>query len=140
MTVAAQATALEIREGIATALKTIPGMQASPYVLGNITPPSAYVLRGPVAYDQAMEGGTHTWTFVVRAFVASVTDIGAAARLDEFLAPSGTRSIKAAIEDDPTLGGVVDDLHVTQATGEQEFVRDQGGPLLFSEWTVEVWL
>lgn len=134
------ATALEIREGIATALRSIPGLQASPYVLGNATPPFAHVLRGTVLYDQAMDGGTHTWTMRVRAYVALVTDIGSQTLLDEFLSPEGTRSVKAAIEVDTTLGGVVDDLHVTSATGEQEFVRDQGGPLLGSEWTVEVWL
>ena len=28
----------------------------------------------------------------------------------------------------------------TAATGEQVFVRESGGPLLGSEWTVEIWV
>lgn len=141
MTVTTATTAYEIRQAIATALKSaIPGMQASPYLLSNITPPAAAVTRGPITYDQAMVGGVHTWTFIVRAFVSSVTDIGSQRLLDEYLSAEGDLSIKAAIEADITLGGIVSALHVTTATGEQEFVREGGGPLLFSEWTVEVWL
>ena len=134
------ATALEIRTAIAEALRAIPGLNAQPYVLGNLTPPTATVMRGPVEYDQAMMGGVHDWTFIVRCYVASVTDIGAQTRLDDYLSAEGSSSVKAAIEADRTLGGVVSDLHVTGASGEQELVREQGGPLLFSEWTVEVWL
>lgn len=140
MSVSTQATAVEIREAISAALKEIPGMQASAYVLGNSTPPFAHVLRGELVYDQAMGHGTHTWTMRVRAYVALTTDIGAQKLLDEYLAVDGERSIKAAIEADPTLGGVISDLQVKSASGEQEVVRDQGGPLLGSEWTVEVWL
>lgn len=134
------ATALEIRQGIADALRAIPGLNAQPYVLGNLTPPTATVMRGPVEYDEAMDGGVHLWTFVVRCYVASVTDIGAQTKLDEYLSPEGTYSVKTAIEADTSLGGVVSDLHVTGASGEQELVREQGGPLLFSEWTVQVWI
>lgn len=134
------ATAYDIRNGIATALQAIPDLQATPYVLANPTPPSAHVMRGQVLYDQAMRGGTHTWTMRVQAFVALTTDIGAQTLLDQFLAPEGTYSVKAAIEADPSLGGVVSDLHVTTASGEQQYVRDQGGPVIGSEWTVQVWL
>jgi len=133
-------TALEVRQALAAALRVIPGLNAQPYLLGNLMPPTAVVTRGPIAYDQAFQGGVHTWTFIVRAFVASVTDIGAQTLLDEFLSAEGERSVKAAIEADTSLGGIVSDLHVTGASGEQEFVREGGGPLLFSEWTVEVWL
>lgn len=130
----------QIRVAIAEALQTIPALQASPYVLSNPTPPSAHVMRGDVLYDQAMQGGTHVWTMRVQAFVALTTDQGAQALLDQFLAPDGSYSVKAAIEADTSLGGIVQDLHVTAANGEQQYVRDQGGPVLGSEWTVEVWL
>ena len=133
-------TVADIRAAIATALRAIPGLQATPYVLANPTPPSAHVARGEVTYDQAMQGGVHTWVYRVQAFVALTSDIGAAALLDTYLSPDGAYSIKAAIETDTSLGGVVADLHVTSATGEQVFVRDQGGSVLGSEWTVQVWL
>lgn len=134
------ATSEDVREGLAAALREIQGVQAMAYVLGSPTPPFAQVMRGPLSYHEAMGDGTSTWTMLVRVFVANVTDIGAQKKLDEFLSVDGARSVKAAIEADPTLGGKVADLIVTGASGEQEFVRDQGGPLLGSEWTVEVWL
>ena len=140
MTAVAAVTTAQIREGIADNLKAIPGIQASAYVLTNPQPPCVHVMRGDVTYDRAMNGGEHSWVMRVRAFVAAVSDIGGQQLLDQFVAPTGDRSIKQAIEADRTLGGVVSDLRVTQATGEQEYVRDQGGPLLGSEFTVEVWL
>lgn len=140
MTAAAAVTATQIRVAMAAALKTISGLQASAWTLANPTPPSAHVMRGPVEYDQAFQGGTHLWTMRVQAFVALVTDIGAQQRLDDFLSPEGSRSIKAALEQDTTLGGIVQSLHVTDASGEQVYVRENGGPVLGSEWTVEVWL
>lgn len=129
-----------VREGLADALRTIPGCQASANVLNNPHPPHAHVMRGDTLYDQAMSGGIHRLSMRVRVFVAQVSDIGGQKLLDQFLSPQGERSVKAAIEADTTLGGVVQDLHVTQATGEQEYLRDQGGPLLGSEWSVDIWL
>lgn len=134
------ATMADIRVAIADALRAIPGVQASPYALSNPYPPAVHVLRGPILYDQAMQGGLHQPTMRVQAFVAETSDQGAQALLDQFLALDGVYSVKAAIEADTSLGGVVQDLHVTTATGEQTYVRDQGGPLLGSEWTVEVLL
>ena len=134
------ATAAEIRQGLADALATISGLQAFPYLLANPTPPCAMVLRGLINYDEAFEGGTHLWEWLIRVYVANVSDIGAAMLLDQYLAADGAKSVKEAIEANSTLNGTVADLHVTEATGEQVFVRDSGGPLLGSEWTVQVWL
>ncbi len=134
------ATPTEIRQGIADALGVIPGLQAKPYALAAPTPPFAHVLRGDVQYDQAMQGGTHLWTMRVQAGVGLATDQGSQALLDSYLSADGAQSIKQAIEADTSLGGIVADLHVESANGEQVYVRDQGGPVLGSEWTVQVWL
>lgn len=134
------ASASEIREALAAALRTIPGLQATPYVLASPTPPSAHVMRGEILYDQALQGGTHIWTMRVQAFVALVSDQGAQLLLDRYLSAEGAYSVKAAIEADTSLGGIIDDLHVLSATGETQYVREQGGQVLGSEWTVQVWL
>jgi len=130
----------DIREALGRSLLVIPGMQISAYQLANATPPCAQISRGPVEYDQAMQGGVHRPTFTVTAYVALVSDQGAQRLLDRYLAADGDLSIKQALESDRTLGGLVQDLHVTGATGEQPYARDQGGPVLGSDWTVEVWL
>ncbi len=131
---------MQIREGLADAMRVIPGIQVSPVALANPTPPAAHVLRGDVLYDQAMNGGTHLWTMRVQAFVGLASDIRSQQILDEFLAADGDLSIKQAIEADLRLGGIVQTLHVESANGEQVYVRDQGGPVLGSEWQVQVWL
>ena len=130
----------DIREALADSLRVIRGLQASPYLLANPTPPSAQVTRGPVVYDQAMQGGLHRPNFTVTCYVALMSDQGAQMLLDKYLAADGDFSIKQALEADRTLGGLVQDLHVTGASGEQPYAREQGGQVLGSDWTVEVWL
>lgn len=134
------ATSAQIREGIAQALRVIPGLQATPYMLANSTPPTAHVMRGEIQYDQAMAGGLHRWVMRVQAFVALTSDMGAQMLLERFLSADGDYSVKAAIEADPTLGGVIQDLHVLSANGEQFYVRDSASQVLGSEWQVEVWI
>lgn len=130
---------LEIRQGIADALRAIPGLNAQPYVLGNLSAPCAHVLRGPIAYDQSMQSGVHLATFMIRLYVPATTDIGSQVKLDEYVGPDGERSIMAAIEEDPTLGGIVMALHVTDVSAEADFAPERGGVFLSSEFTVNVW-
>lgn len=125
---------------MADALSTIPGCQTSAYVLTNPTPPHLCVIRGDTAYDLAMANGVQTRELNVRAYVADTSDQGAPMLLDQFVDPDSDRSVKAALEADSTLGGVVSDLHVSGASGEQVYVTDGRGPLLGSEFQVTVWL
>ncbi len=130
----------QIKVGIALNMTDrISGMQVLPYVRDQVLPPAADIRRGPMEYDQSMVGGIHRLTILVRVFVASVMDKSAQAQLDSYLAPDGDNSIKAAIESDRSLGGLIDDLHVTGATGEQAYTMGQV-QMTGSEWTVEIWL
>lgn len=132
-------TLTEVREGLATNLNTISGLQASAYMLANATPPSAEVMPSEIEYDRAFQRGLDKWMLTVRVMVGSASDIGAQKKLDAFLAPSGSSSVKAAIEADDTLGGDVEGLRVTACTGYRLIGRDGQGPALCAEWTVEVW-
>jgi hypothetical protein len=136
------ATMEQIREAIADSLKVIDGLQASAYPLTNPTLPSACVLRGPLEYDQSFAGDhtLHTLTVKVRVYVADLLDIAASKNLDDYIAPAGVSSIKAAVEADTSLGGLISDLHVTGTNGEQQYVRASGGALLGSEWNIDLWL
>jgi hypothetical protein len=129
-----------VRDAMAEALMVLPGTQVSARLLSNPTPPCAQVTRGPVQFDQAMGGGVHRPTFTITVYVGLVSDIGAQLLLDRYLAPDGDLSVKQALEADTTLGGLVQALHVTGASGEQPYNRDQGGPVLGTDFTVEVWL
>jgi hypothetical protein len=132
------ATLAQIREGLAANLATIADIQISPYVLSNPTPPAAEIEPAPVEYDQAFGRGHDRWTMTVRVFVGLTTDIGAQKRLDLYLAPSGATSVKTALESDCTLGGTVQDLHVTGCSGYRVFGRQGQAPVLGAEWQLTV--
>jgi len=131
----------DIKDALAANLKTgVSGVQVLGYVRDQVTPPAADIRRGTLDYDQALNGGVTHLTMLIRVFVAGVTDKGSQQRLDAYLAPAGDESVKAAIESDTTLGGLIQDLHVTQATGEQTYTMNDNTQMIGSEWTVELWL
>ena len=76
-----------IRSGLSTRLATISGLSVYSYVPDSIEPPTA-VVDAELSQDS----------------------------LDEFLAGSGSSSIKQAIEGDSTLGGVVSSARVVEAS------------------------
>jgi hypothetical protein len=116
---------------------------SSPYVLSSPTVPCAMVAIGPPEYDHAMGGGLDDLTFTVSIVVGMASELDAQEALDEFLSRGSDKFVKALLEADPTLGGRVDDLQVTAATGQRVYALDsasgaQSPPVLGCEWTVKV--
>jgi hypothetical protein len=138
------ATLQEIREGLATNLRTLSdspnNVQVSPYILDNPTPPSLYVM-GPeeTIYDLAMQRGLDEWQIIVQGFVGGVTDIGAQIRLDEWLAPSGGNSVKTALEKDKTLGGKVCNIRVVSSSGYRLYHVESQVTTLGADWTCRIY-
>jgi hypothetical protein len=133
------ATLTQIREGVATALGTIPGLQASARILTNPTLPVAYVVPGEIQYHATMGNGHSDWNLLIEVQVGTVSDIGAQDTLDAFISESGEKSIKAAIEADPTLGGLAQDLIVQGTSDYGLFARAQGDAVLgvrFRVWVL----
>lgn len=129
-----------IREGMAAALNTHlgEGVQVSAWRLTSHQTPYVEVFPGAVDYHQAMGNGHANWPMKVRAYVALNNDIAAQQDMDDFQAVTGPRSVKQALEADPTLGGACEDLIVHGTEEPQEYVKD-GAPLLGVDWNVEVW-
>ena len=125
-----------IRAGLAANIAVITGIQVSPYTLANPTPPCVEIVPADVEYDRTFGDGVDKLNITVRVFVGMANEISAQKRLDEYLASSGAKSIKAAIEASPALGGACDDLQVTTATGYRVYGAE--GRLLGAEWNVEV--
>ena len=141
-------TIAQIRAGIAANLQTdtsiAAAFQVSAYMLGDPTPPCIWIYPDAIDYHQAMQEGLTKQTFVVHAFVGAVADEGAQIVLDQLIAEKGAYSVRAAVESDVTLGGIVDDVTVMSCTGYQVYESPHLGhsftaaQMIGAQWMVEV--
>jgi hypothetical protein len=69
-----------------------------------------------ITYNGAMGGGLVIHTFTVSVVVGRAAERSAQNALDGYLSYAGTTSIRAAIEADRSLGGVVQNLIVETAS------------------------
>lgn len=107
-----------IRVAVARALKQVPGLTPHARYPGVINSPAAVVVRRETLYDTAFDiAATHT--LAVRLFVSFSNLPGSQELLDDYCAPSGDRSIRAAIDSDPTLCGLVDYCRIASAEDER---------------------
>ena len=108
-----------VRTEIASALGSISGLRTFAYTPSSLEPPSAVVGQGAIDYD-ATFAGSMTAEFGILVVVSRADDRNGHSRLNEYLAPTGSGSIKAAIESDPTLNGSVGYVTVTGANPPSE--------------------
>lgn len=126
-----------IRDGIKDRLTLISGLQAHDTVPGNITPPAAVVRRRQTSFDSTMARGSDDYQFTVTLLVSQASWEHGQDNLDDYLASSGSLSIKATIEGDMSLGGTVDFVRVASA-GEDSIVEYNGVPYIAVDFTLEV--
>ena len=104
----------DIRTGLATNLGTITGLRTSAFVPDEPKPPIAIIFPDNISFDTAFNRGLDTYTFSVQLIVSKVSDRNAQSNLDAYCNPDGDSGVKAAIESDRTLGGLIQDLRVTE--------------------------
>lgn len=109
-------TVQELREGLATRLRTISGLRAAATQPDNPMPPQAIVNLDSITYDTAFARGLDEYQFTILVIAGRVAERTAQNRLEAYLNPSGTSSIKTAIQGDRTLGGKAQTLRVTEVT------------------------
>jgi hypothetical protein len=132
-----------IRDGLADRLRTIQGLRVYDTYSPSINPPAAVVVPAPgdfLEYDQAM-GGVDTVNLVIGLFVSKAIDRVAQEKLDAYLANTGPLSIKAAVDGDVDLGGIVHFAVVTSARNYGIKIFGEGEaatPYLGCEFTVTV--
>lgn len=102
-----------IRSGLATRLATITGLRSGATIPDNVNPPYAIIAPTSVDYHRAFNNALSTYNFTVTLVVGRVSERTAQNSLDAYCSPTGTGSIRVAIEGDKTLGGVVFDTIVT---------------------------
>lgn len=103
----------ELRTGLAANLATISGLRTSAFIPDNPSPPIAIVVPQHIDFDNAMGRGLDTYTFDIVVIANRMSERTAQTTLDAFCNPTGSSSVKAALEIDKTLGGKAFDLRVT---------------------------
>lgn len=113
------ATVSGIRAGLATRLATISGLRVSATIPDQPNPPQAVISIDSVDYDKAFNRGHDEYRWTVTLIIGRVSERTAQDRMDTFLAPTGSTSIKTAIEADQSLSGSATAVRVTGVTGIQ---------------------
>jgi hypothetical protein len=95
-----------IRKGLATVLAAQTGIRAHADATGAISPPCAVILPGrpAISYGQTMDGEVNLNLLAIILLSAANENYGQV-NLDAYLNSHGAKSINAAVNSDPTLGG-----------------------------------
>ena len=130
----------DVRDGLVDALDTIDGLNVAKWIGQSIRVPMAVVGWPTVTYDEAMQRGLDTWTIPVQIFVGLADNRSAVLKLESYMDGSGATSVKAAIEADTTLGGVCDDVRVSQLGEAFEGVDTTSPSIVYlaAQWDVDV--
>lgn len=105
----------DLRDAIATNLRTVSGLRAFAEVPDNPSPPVAIVQLQSIDYDQAMQGGMTRYVFIITVIVGRAAERNSQERLNAYTSTSGS-SIKEAVESDRTLDGNAYDAVVQSMT------------------------
>ena len=139
MAVAVTASVAELAQGLMRRCQTIAGLRCYDIQSPKPEPPAVCVL-GPVrwTYDDTMDG---VWrpVFELTLYYSAANLVDAQRELFAYVAPSGPKSIPAAVYGDPSLGGVANDTRVVGGSRPASVVETAGGSLLSLALEVEVW-
>jgi hypothetical protein len=103
-----------IRHGLAANAAAIPGLTTYGFCPASVEVPCLYAGEVTIDYDTTF-GGDSQLEVACYLLVSMADDEDGQAALDAYLSTSGPRSVKAAIEAVPGLGGACDDLQVRRA-------------------------
>jgi hypothetical protein len=103
----------ELRSGIATNLATITGLRTGSTIPDNVNPPFAIISPSSADYHQTFHNGMTKYSFTVTLVVGRVSERSAQNALDAYCSPTGSSSIRGAVELDRTLGGKAFDCVVS---------------------------
>ncbi len=117
-----------VRDALKKNLQTITGLRVYDLIPDVVVPPCAVVGQLDFTFDIDNARGLDQASVDIFVIVQRISERSGQDKLDNFLAGSGTGSIKTALESDRSLGGLVDTLRVisadsgTYTSGEQSFL------------------
>ena len=110
------ATISQVKDGLKARINSVAGLRAFDYQPDQVNPPFAWPTLDTITYHQTgMNNGGVVMNFTITLVVNRAAERVAQDQLDQYMSWDGAKSLRAAIEADRTLGGVCDDLIVTNA-------------------------
>lgn len=109
------ATVNQILDGLVARLNTIAGLRCYDRPADIQAVPSAYIMLESIDYQGSFALGNAQHQMTVTVVVGRISDRAAYQSLSDYCATTGTKSIRAAIEADRTLGGNAQTLVVQRA-------------------------
>ena len=117
-----------VRDALKANLQTITTLRVYDLIPDVVVPPCAVVGQLDFQFDIDNQRGLDQASVDIFVIVQRISERTGQDKLDNFLAGSGSGSIKTAIESNRTLGGLVDTLRVitaesgTYSSGDQSFL------------------
>lgn len=131
------ATIEQVEDAVIATLSTIPGLRGWDYLPDNFTPPCAIVAVGDIDYHGSFGYGDVVHSVSVLLILQRSSERAGQTAMDAYRSNTGPTSLRAAIEADPTLGGVVSTSIVEKSTPSTA-ISVNGNPYLASEFTMTV--
>lgn len=132
------ATVSQAAAGLREQLRQIPGLRVVDNLPDQVNPPMAVMSVTDVTFHRAFSGGDPIYQFVVTLIVARASERVAQDRLDAYTSFDGAQSVRAAIEADQTLGGIVSTSVVDRAGNIQTVTLADNVNYLAVDFTVIV--
>lgn len=127
-----------LRDGLKTRLATVTGIYTHDTIPDDVYPPAAIVgFPTTVRYDFTMRTPVSRYTFPVRVIAGRVAEDEGQDKVDDLCSPDGALSIRAAVDSDPTLGGVAHSSRVVEARNFGVY-EVAGIPYIGGEFEIEV--
>ena len=126
-----------VRDALKANLQTITNLRVYDLIPDVIVPPCAVVGQLDFTFDIDNARGLDQASVDVYVIVQRISERTGQDKLDNFLAGSGTGSIKTAIESDRSLGGLVDTLRVISADSGTYNSADQS--FLSYRYNLTIW-
>ena len=105
-----------LRDGLKTRLAAVSGIYTHDTIPDDVYPPAAIVgFPTSVRYDFAMRTAVSRYLFPVRVIAGRTMEAQSQDTIDDLCSPDGALSIRAAVDADPTLGGVAHSSRVVEA-------------------------
>ena len=101
-----------LRTQLAARMATISGLRTSATVPDSPNPPVAIIMPTGIEYDTTFGRGLDTYAFTILVIVGRVDERTSQNALDAYCNPTGTSSVKAAVNGDRTLAGTAADCRV----------------------------